>query len=323
MLSLLTFQRVFAAAAVLVVPVAASAVVVDDFESYSPGDLQTVGAPAWTVENAGDSTVVSDGSNQYLTYGGTGDWRHSYRESGAAIFDTGSISFRLFVEAEATDHAIGLVGTPEGTNGIIDWYGDYGPYIRVTDDTAGAAGVVSLDTRDGGSFVDDIATLNLNQWYDVRLDIDTTGGDAGLGGFNIFLDNTQIYTSSDFRRAFDGPLANVLLMAGSGVGQTVRVDDIEVDGVVLLPGDTDGNGTVELDDYYPIRDNFQQAVANRFDGDLDLSGRVDFLDFREWKSAYVAAGNSLEGISFSFLSVPEPTSGLLALVGLIGLARRR
>ncbi|TWT90494.1 hypothetical protein Mal64_08850 [Pseudobythopirellula maris] len=322
MLSHLNTIRFVAFSAALCLPLFAQAIVVEDFESYATGDLQTVGAPTWTVENAGDSTVGSEGGNQYLAFGGTDDWRHSYRASNASILDTGSLSFRVYAEDEATDQAIGLTDSSEE----IDWYGDYGPYIRITDDTAAGAGVVSLDTRDGGAFVDDIATLNIGQWYDIRLDINTAGGDAGLGGFDIYLDDNLVYSSADFRRAFGAPLDNVLLMGGSGIGQTVRVDDIEIEGVVLLPGDTDGDGVLELeDDYGPIRDNFQKNVSGRSEGDLDLSGKVDFLDFREWKTAYLGAGFSLAGVDLSFATVPEPGALSVALSAVLAgaIARRR
>lgn len=299
-------QRIIATALLLAVPSAASALLIDDFEGYTPGDLQTVGAPTWTVENTGDSTVVDDGTNQYLTFGGTGDWRHFYRESDAAIVTTGQFSFRIFAEGEALDQAFGMVGEPEGTDGVIDWYGDFGPYVRVTDDTAAGAGVYSLDVRDGGGFVDDIATLNVGEWYDITLDIDTANG----GTFDVLVNNSSVYSGALFRRAYVSPLNNILLMGGNGIAQNLRIDDLTTDGIVLLDGDVDGNGTVDLMDYGIIRDNFQLQVSGRGFGDLDLNGVVNLNDFLEWRANYPFPTNGL--------TIPEPASlGLAAALACV------
>jgi hypothetical protein len=95
-----------------------------------------------------------------------------------------------------------------------------------------------------------------------------------------------------------------------------------------VAGDTDGDGTVEFEDFEPIRANFRNAVGSRAQGDLVPNGRVDFDDFRQWKTAFTGAGGSLEGVDLSFgAGVPEPSSVALALVALLGImgtfARRR
>lgn len=197
------------------------AVMVDDFESYTPGNI----AAPWVEEAAGVAAIEADGGNQFITYGdASGDWRHVYRPAGISIDTVGTISFDIFVEAETgLDHAIGLTDEDAPT-----WYSAYGAYVRVTDDTAAAAGVVSLDTRNGGGFVDDIAALNLNQWYTVSLVINTAGG-TGAGGFDIYLDGGLVYSNAAFRKAYGSPLDNVLLFSGTGTqDKNVRVDNISV-----------------------------------------------------------------------------------------------
>jgi Concanavalin A-like lectin/glucanases superfamily len=84
-----------------------------------------------------------------------------------------------------------------------------------------------------------------------------------------------------------------------------------------LPGDTDGDGVVEPEDLTPIRMNWRQTGKTRMEGNLtgDAAGLVDFADFRQWKTAILAGGGSLDGIDLSFTSVPEPSAMLLVLSG--------
>lgn len=206
---------------------AALAVVVEDFESYSTGDGDVTATPPWTMETPGSSSVAEDGGNQFLTFSGPGDWTHHHRPSTIPITNTGSFSIDVYITVETDlDHAFGLAYSA-GDEPPVDWYQDYGSYVRVTDDGDGANGTVSLDVRDGGGFVDDIASLNLNEWYTIRLDnIDTASG----GSFDVSVDGIgSVHTGAGFRQAFDSdPLDTVLLMAGNGAGSGVRVDNINV-----------------------------------------------------------------------------------------------
>jgi hypothetical protein len=98
-------------------------------------------------------------------------------------------------------------------------------------------------------------------------------------------------------------------------------------GPPLVPGDTDGNGTVNFADFGPIQTNFRKSVTSRAQGDLVPNGTVDFADFREWKGAFLGMGGSLEGLDLGLIaSVPEPTTGLLLSIAaavLAGCRQRR
>jgi hypothetical protein len=94
-------------------------------------------------------------------------------------------------------------------------------------------------------------------------------------------------------------------------------------GPPLVSGDTDGNGTVNIADFEPIRANFRKAVTARNQGDLVPNGVVDFADFRQWKAAFTGAGGSLAGLDLSLASnVPEPSTLGLLWLGLCAVAQR-
>lgn len=77
----------------------------------------------------------------------------------------------------------------------------------------------------------------------------------------------------------------------------------------LLPGDVDGIDGVTLDDFFIIRENFNQAVSDRSMGDLTGDNFVDLNDFGQWQvnapPAVAAAAD--------WVVVPEPRSAVLVL----------
>jgi hypothetical protein len=95
-----------------------------------------------------------------------------------------------------------------------------------------------------------------------------------------------------------------------------------------IPGDTDGDGIVEPEDLDPIRANWRMTGQTRAQGNLsgDSAGLVDFTDFRQWKTAILAGGGSLDGIDLGFTTVPEPSTVVAVLCGMTciaSLSRRR
>ena len=113
---------------------------------------------------------------------------------------------------------------------------------------------------------------------------------------------------------------------GSGIFRYVHVADTPIVDPVLLLGDTDDDGIPGEypDDFEPIRANFRKNVTMRSEGDLVPNGVVDFSDFKEWKTAFLAGGGSLADIDLSFTAnVPEPTTFLLATLAACAPARFR
>lgn len=140
--------------------------------------------------------------------------------------------------------------------------------------------------------------------------------------------NSFDYSGLDYIRPFVGNLNGtqpfgVMLMDELRIGTTYA--DVSAGGVALLAGDTDGDGIAGEypDDLVPIRDNFQTAKVDRTSGDLVNDDFIDFLDYRQWKTAFTAGGGSLANVDLGFLTVPEPATCLLGLVGCGALSRRR
>ena len=149
---------------------------------------------------------------------------------------------------------------------------------------------------------------------------------VGIYGVSLFglLRHTSTATTSE-----DYYLLGRYLTEGRG-GNANRDTGLAIApaaGTAPTPGDVDGNGTIDLADFEPIRANFRKQVTSRNQGDLTRDMVVNFIDFREWKMAFLSAGGSLAGVNMNLLaSVPEPSTFALALLGPLAsqlLSRRR
>lgn len=85
-----------------------------------------------------------------------------------------------------------------------------------------------------------------------------------------------------------------------------------------IPGDLDGNNSVEFADFLALSANFGVSGVGYEQGDIDCSGDVAFADFLILSGNF---GQSAGGAA----SVPEPATSLLATLACLGLlgARRR
>ncbi|MGD9633634.1 MAG: PEP-CTERM sorting domain-containing protein [Pirellulales bacterium] len=100
---------------------------------------------------------------------------------------------------------------------------------------------------------------------------------------------------------------------------------------VGIPGDTDGDNDVDMNDYVNIRNNFRNSgLLTRMQGDiagpnsgLVGDGVVDFYDFIAWQDNFPTPGAG--GGAGASVGVPEPSTVLLMLcgVGLFATGRRR
>jgi hypothetical protein len=167
--------------------------------------------------------------------------------------------------------------------------------------------------------------------------------DYAAGGLRLYVNGNQVAASTPAWAANLPDTANLASHIGAnaiGTGEFwaggidgARVYDTALTATEILnlyvaespappvAGDTNGNGLVEPNDLTPIRDNWRLTGRTRQQGNLsgDTAGLVDFVDFREWKTAILAGGGSLDGVDLSFTAVPEPAAVLLVLVGAFGL----
>jgi hypothetical protein len=82
-----------------------------------------------------------------------------------------------------------------------------------------------------------------------------------------------------------------------------------------LVGDTDLDGDVDAEDFVTVKANFANARLGRRNGDVDGDGEVTLRDFSSLKSNFGAWKGD---ISAGTAIVPEPTSGTLAVLALLG-----
>lgn len=162
--------------------------------------------------------------------------------------------------------------------------------------------------------------------------IQTTGDfDSGEGnyaaGYLVYLfDNSGTYTRSamaglladaasgdaTWKTALGASLANVVANASGGLSKSnIAVADGDFTGymVILDAGTVDAAQYAFITGTYTVNDNSMHKMDF---GDLDGDGYVDALD-------YSTAGQS----GSNWVAVPEPTSGLMLLLGMAGLALRR
>jgi hypothetical protein len=90
-------------------------------------------------------------------------------------------------------------------------------------------------------------------------------------------------------------------------------------GALLLDGDADISGTVDTVDFNILVSNFSQNVTRWSQGDFDFNGSVDTVDFNLQVANF---GSSAPGASIGGL-VPEPSTIGLMSFGVASLLRRR
>jgi hypothetical protein len=105
----------------------------------------------------------------------------------------------------------------------------------------------------------------------------------------------------------------------------IRIADTFIDALpeLPLPGDTDGDRDVDLDDYNNIITNLGLQVGTALEGDVAKAdgsqgsdGRVTIADYRIWKDNYPTLPPGAGSGTFNSSGVPEPSSCLLFVIGM-------
>jgi hypothetical protein len=166
-----------------------------------------------------------------------------------------------------------------------------------------------------------------NQWLQVSF----TAGDVftlparatGVTGYGIeFADNQEIVGASAGLLYFtNGTTDNYAGGRYYSEGADFEFRDVGLifvgtDAVACDLGDVNCDTSVNEVDLEIIAAHFRQSGGREL-GDLTGNGFIDFDDFGQWKTAFSSGGGSLDGIDLSFVAVPEPSSILFAIAGLM------
>ena len=159
------------------------------------------------------------------------------------------------------------------------------------------------------------------------LDINSTGDFGDFGGSDGIISTIELFLPPDVAFNVDRlalPLWNVPAVSGTTSILTADVlyDALRVEVPSLIPGDANGDGLVDGADYTRWADHFLQTNQAIASGDFTGDGIVDGADYTVWadhfnpgKAALPAAGMPMQPAI-----VPEPSSLLLAVFGVCGIA---
>jgi hypothetical protein len=247
---------------------------------YYLGGFSAGGSPV------GVETTAANGNQA----GGAGT-QNGYINVGASM---GSANLGVIAANETYFLTVSVAGRFNGFNSTS------GATIALASVASGTPGDTNLANPANWLVSQSIAFSTLqsvgNAFADYQITFNTGSSGGGVGGQLVAVLMSQDNPGSNNPIAFDN----------------VRVNTDTTCGL----GDVDCNGLINLTDFTAIRNHFRLTVGSRAEGDLSGDGKVDFTDFREWKSNYV-------GPFTGFESVPEPASALLMGLGVIALCGKR
>lgn len=96
----------------------------------------------------------------------------------------------------------------------------------------------------------------------------------------------------------------------------ILIDDVAYTSLLsdITPGDFNGDGSIDTQDYSILVSNFNTVDKTFEDGDADFNGVVDLGDFVVFRDIFAGAGGG------QVASVPEPRSQWISLLGLLAVA---
>jgi hypothetical protein len=228
-----------------------------------------------------------------------------YRNAGDNMVD--QFSNWVFFDLDQ-NQATGYKATPElasigmefNTGGLVGWnnFDAGGPFL------GGAAGLtVAAGDSDGSGGTDFI------EWAISRTAVQPNGGTFNPTGTSL----NVVFGAED--TVLDTSPNN-----GAADWFTYDASGVYDPGV---PGDADGNGTINIADYQLIQANSFTVVNLGTLGDVDDSGFVDFADFQQWKTNFPGGVAAAEA---AIAALPEPSAAALSVCGLcaiLSVSRRR
>jgi hypothetical protein len=139
--------------------------------------------------------------------------------------------------------------------------------------------------------------------------------DAALGGSNLH--------SVGFDTSSIGSKSGIITVTSANQGIPVGTINIPMSFLVVLPGDYNGDGSVDAGDYVVWRKNSGlTGGATYATGDGDRDGDVTLADYNIWRSHFgQTASGAGSGAGFA-TAVPEPSSFALVLIGICLVGHR-
>ncbi|MBP8606388.1 MAG: immunoglobulin domain-containing protein [Phycisphaerae bacterium] len=224
---------------------AAQGVLLDDFESYTPGALVNAGGTPWTMlpSWSGAAYFQAEADNTYVAYWGANNGtRGIYRSLGdnrIPASDTATTVFmRVLAETANTDASFGLTDLAVPTLGGDGYpvFGDFEVQAALISGT--------LRARNAGTIVN-LATISVGTWYNIWLVVNnstdtyslymTTGQTSAMG-------TTPLASNFGFRNgAAANDLVTILAIGATKANpERVRIDDIHIMPGVNLTNPTAG-----------------------------------------------------------------------------------
>jgi len=312
------------------VPTEAEVLINDSFETDTAG-----GDPAgWSLDEAAPSSVNvidytgSEGTKSLALFDASMAWRDFATPITSGTVDVtfgvriNSVGFRnsVFTNLKHLNGPHGDAGSAEYSFGIVDF--DFVDLIglSIPEDTGAIAhydgSSWELLTAGGSPFV-----FGLDTWHEAALSYNVTTNLISVTFDDTILD--QVFPSP----THFGRVNGLLVRSGEGNGGGL-IDNIVLSTVAAIPGDYDGSGSVNADDYDLWKSTFGSTVDLRADGNDD--DKVDAADYTVWRNNFSAGGSGANFLAVNNstlgVAVPEPTAislGGILIGGLLCWRPRR
>ena len=179
--------------------------------------------------------------------------------------------------------------------------------------TGNSVEIGTIDNSNDGELVNLSGDVSI-----VFTDLFTSVSNNESLSFGLF-DNLIVTTVVDTSDPLDCNMDGVVDTGDVDCATAETIADT-LDAAGVIPGDLNFSGGVDFSDFLILSGNFGDPAAGSVyaNGDINLSGGVDFPDFLTLSSNF--------GLSAAAAAVPEPATGLLfgiALVGCGAFRRRR
>ena len=271
--------------------------------------LTKTGDGTVTINNrllSGGGTVSGAVIGAAGTIGGDGTIRGDVDNSGATIAPGNSAGV-LTIDGNFNNGASGTVSMEiEGTAGAGDAQGH--DQLQVTGNST-LDGTLSVTS--GAGYADPTARAARDNFTLIA----SAGGSSGAFA-------TVNYNGAELTADFTGANGSTRSHQGNGLFRNVNYDgnNVSLTNLFALEGDADGDIDIDITDFNILASNFDDAGANAetnswTTADFDADGDIDITDFN-----FLAANFADSGYGENTTGqVPEPTTWLLALIGLAGL----